>query len=654
MKVLERFSEAKRKLIGIYNELMQKGFIPFRDNDTEITEKYIKESIQNLDEEKFYITVCGQIKCGKSTLLNAIIFREEILPVYDTPWTAKLTEIRYAPEPNFQAIFYNREEWASLMKSEYAEFIKEEIEERAKMGIYPESVIKTPPLVHKSRNFKDLKEYVSAEGKYTPFVREVKIGYPSTFIKDVIIVDTPGTNDPDKFREHQTKEWITKSDAAIYLLYAKQPLHREDIDFINNYFYPILEENIRICINKVDQAEDIESVVEYVENEIKKQLGERKILEGKKLYPISALAALISAMEKDKKELSDELMEFKNKHPEWVKQNGKIDEFIEDVSRHIIEKKGKYIIKTHVQRIKGIMDKKINLIERKLGENEEKLNLISSSEKERLEKKRNYENRLKEINEKVKENFKTEIHNLFESFKEELDSILNEKFTNCQTALWDDINFKPVDWLEANLPWKTKNEIKERVIKPLRDDVRNATEKLKDGLEEIINEYKKKYSDIFKEMIDIWFSPLNVWEIRDKLIERINEELTTEFLEELREYKWIFFTDKEKTKGNYMNELCSFIEELQKDFREECIEKVENDMKSNSEKVFSQIGDYLKSLIDEIERIEKEIKDIEKEKKEMEKKVSELRKERNKFDDIRMGISNRLNEIENTVEMESK
>ena len=53
-----------------------------------------KELAEKLENQQVTISVIGQFKRGKSTLVNAIL-QDEILPVGIVPVTAAVTEIRY-------------------------------------------------------------------------------------------------------------------------------------------------------------------------------------------------------------------------------------------------------------------------------------------------------------------------------------------------------------------------------------------------------------------------------------------------------------------------------------------------------------------------------------------------------------------------------
>ena len=69
-----------------------------------LAERYAEEIMtQNRDLK---IGIVGQVKAGKSSFLNALIFDgKSILPKAATPMTAALTKIRYAEQATAKGVF---------------------------------------------------------------------------------------------------------------------------------------------------------------------------------------------------------------------------------------------------------------------------------------------------------------------------------------------------------------------------------------------------------------------------------------------------------------------------------------------------------------------------------------------------------------------
>ena len=67
------------------------------------------------ENRKLNIGVVGQVKAGKSSFLNTLLFNGlEILPKASTPKTATLTKMEYSDENIIQIEYYSPEEWEVL------------------------------------------------------------------------------------------------------------------------------------------------------------------------------------------------------------------------------------------------------------------------------------------------------------------------------------------------------------------------------------------------------------------------------------------------------------------------------------------------------------------------------------------------------------
>ena len=111
--MLQRYNEQKESLLTVYGMLEEKksNFIDFN------LKKEIQQKKKSLSKDQFILAVAGQMKSGKSTLLNALIFGDDILPADDTELTAKITFILYDDKPSFEAVLYTEKEFDDLRNS---------------------------------------------------------------------------------------------------------------------------------------------------------------------------------------------------------------------------------------------------------------------------------------------------------------------------------------------------------------------------------------------------------------------------------------------------------------------------------------------------------------------------------------------------------
>lgn len=192
------------------------------------------------ENRKLNIGVVGQVKAGKSSFLNTLLFAgKEILPRASTPKTATLTKMEYSEENIIQIEYYSEDEWASLEKrakidsdNEIYTSAKEIINMIHRSGIDP-----TPYLKKERDNiyfdtYEDLiihlNDYVGEDGKYTPLVKAVTLYLNKEEFKGLSIVDTPGLNDPIASRTIRTKEFMEVCDVVFFLSQAGSFLDKSD------------------------------------------------------------------------------------------------------------------------------------------------------------------------------------------------------------------------------------------------------------------------------------------------------------------------------------------------------------------------------------------------------------------------------------------
>lgn len=336
------------------------------------------EIISNIEKDILTIGVIGQIKCGKSTFLNALIFEDDFLPAAITPMTASLTDITYGDTPKLVVEFYTEQEWKEQCElSERSLNGVSEIDE-AKISVARELVQKSviikdriPDLLGKTveDSLDNIVEYVGADGKYVSITKAVKVYHPKEYLKGVEVVDTPGFNDPIRSREERTKEFLEKADVIILLLSASMPFGKED--------RTILFEDVRKCgigkiiigINKYDipfeRAERPEEIKNYVAEQIKNECNRRgdstmnDILKQVDPLFLSAEMALLSELPM-KKISNSEIYSYAIKRyadklgisgQSKLREMSRLDEFSDSIRKMIENEKDEIIIKKPVNAI---------------------------------------------------------------------------------------------------------------------------------------------------------------------------------------------------------------------------------------------------------------------------------------------------------------
>lgn len=172
-----------------------------------------------MEELPLRIGVIGKMKAGKSTLLNALIFKDNVLGMSIVPMTAVLTEISYNEVPGtvVEVEFFNDEDIDCLKNP------KEDNEEDCKRceehldAIYAIDGYQSKLGSSLNISIDELNEYTSTKGTLSALVKRVRIKYHSEALKGITIVDTPGFNDPIQSRVEATKMAIKDCQVLLFV-----------------------------------------------------------------------------------------------------------------------------------------------------------------------------------------------------------------------------------------------------------------------------------------------------------------------------------------------------------------------------------------------------------------------------------------------------
>ena len=301
------------------------------DDATELNKAI--ETIEN-ENRLLQIGIVGRVKAGKSSLLNALLFDgEAILPKAATPMTAALTQLSYGEEVSAEVEFYTEED-IDKIKSEALKYEREldrlfqanldeskkrkekkskeydlkELTSAAKKkaerslrenislsASYDQnnkmknsgldiSMISENKIV-KADNIKILSsqliEYVGANGKYMPFTKSVHIKLPQENLKDLMIIDTPGVNDPVQSREARTRDLLKYCDVIFIVSPSGSFLSNEDIELMDRITAKEGVREIFVVSSQVDtqlmgsMKNDFRGELQAVLNGITSTLGEQ-------------------------------------------------------------------------------------------------------------------------------------------------------------------------------------------------------------------------------------------------------------------------------------------------------------------------------------------------------------------------------------------
>ncbi|ESA36459.1 dynamin family protein [Leptolyngbya sp. Heron Island J] len=165
----------------------------------------LQSTAEQLHQGKYRIVVLGEMKRGKSTLINALV-GESLLPSDVSPCTALLSLLRHGPEPRV-ILHYNN--GTSPQTIDFETF-------RADYTIPAD-------------------EARQLETNAFPDISHVVIECPIPLLASGLeIVDTPGLNDTET-RNQQVLNYLSEAQAVLFVLDALQPITLDERRYLQNY-----------------------------------------------------------------------------------------------------------------------------------------------------------------------------------------------------------------------------------------------------------------------------------------------------------------------------------------------------------------------------------------------------------------------------------
>ncbi len=245
------------------------------------------KDIRARKKDPFTIVVAGEFKRGKSSFINALL-EENILITNVNPETMTMNELRYGPHKNEAVLSGGRR--LELSDDELSRSALERL-----MGELDEKI------------------------------RRLILHRPIEILKNIRIIDTPGTNDLPEYFDDIVDDAMAQADAVIYVYNVEYPLSRSEQLYLKYSVLPQRYTKLFLIGNFGDTMAD--------ENElgvVKESIQERTklLLPNEKAYLISALDELCrkTGRERPKPALEHKLEK-------------EFDEFRSDLNELIEEKK---------------------------------------------------------------------------------------------------------------------------------------------------------------------------------------------------------------------------------------------------------------------------------------------------------------------------
>ena len=253
------------------------------------------------------VTMIGQIKSGKTSLVNAMVGRPELLPADVNPWTSVVTSLHLnaplpedAPTATFQ--FFSQNEWDHLVENggrigelssragadDELEKVREQIAEmrektKARLGRKFELLLGqkhsyadiSDDLVQRyvcmGDDFEDLDEE-DQQGRFADITKSADLYLTAKAIPiPLCLRDTPGVNDTFMMREQITINALRDSRICVVVLSAHQALSSMDMGLIR-LISNVKSRQVVIFVNRIDELSDPANQVPEIRDSILRTL----------------------------------------------------------------------------------------------------------------------------------------------------------------------------------------------------------------------------------------------------------------------------------------------------------------------------------------------------------------------------------------------
>ncbi len=323
-----KLDQALENLVGLCNGKTAKGVERLR---------------QTLADVEPGVTMLGQVKSGKTTLVNAMAGWADLLPADVNPWTSVVTSLHLTPEAKRSATgakfrFFAADEWDRLIAKggrlgELADRagsegelqkIREQIsamrdKSRARLGRKFEMLLGQE---HEYGYFdKNLVErYIclgdfydgepqdseaANQGRFADITRSADLYlHCDTLPAKLCIRDTPGVNDTFMMREQVTIRAIRDSRLCVVVLSAHQALTSVDMAVIR-MISTLKSRDVVIFVNRIDELSDPATQVPEIRDSIQQTLKDHhgpvdaQIVFGSAYWANKALSGDLDSLSKD-------------------------------------------------------------------------------------------------------------------------------------------------------------------------------------------------------------------------------------------------------------------------------------------------------------------------------------------------------------------
>lgn len=410
--------------------------------------------------DDFRLMIVGEFKRGKSTLINALL-GENILPTRVAPCTALITEIRYDEEK--YALLHPHDATGKPTKIGIDEIEKYVTIDLSSDDITTDATTTTPQ---------------------SPYSR-LEIRYPLELSKNhITIVDSPGLNEHNN-RTEVALNFIDKADALVMVLSCQQALSRSELQFLDEELGDRDLNNMFFVWNYYDVIYDSPNDIRDIQLRSKQHL-EPRIGDSSKIFYLSSKDALLGKMKGDEQRYQDSQFE--------AFQNNLVDFLVQERGRIKLLGPVRTAETAADFAINELIPQEISLLAQPIAE----IETLHEKQKPKLKAaQRQREHLLNDI-ERHRLQLSTEIRKVYEDFVTAIETDITPYLDTIEVGLWDVITRRKQ--VQKRVQNALSTWLKHKSIEWRKDSLEPLLSSHSQDLEDSIDDHALEFLSIVDEL----------------------------------------------------------------------------------------------------------------------------------------------------------
>ena len=317
-------------------------------------------------------------------------------------------------------------------------------------GIRESQLLTDPARVEQRAGLDELFRFAAVSrkgGTYNIYVKSVLVRADRTWLYQVKVADTPGTNDPNPERDRITREWIQRADAVVYVTFAGQAgMDGEEVKFIDEHLAHVSPAHRIIAVNKCDDEPDTKAIWRHIH-----KIRDSGDLRMQSLFGnddqialVSGLGGLIAAMQDAGRNLSEDMQwSARDMSPKGyldAEQHG-VDKLRSVIERRIIANRGEGVIRAHQSRISNLFERADRCLAQDDADLRHNLEAVAASGEERAEEKERLRRDILAISahvERTRNDVSNDVDRLHITLDEKLEEVREKVMRSVEESLRDE------------------------------------------------------------------------------------------------------------------------------------------------------------------------------------------------------------------------